>query len=63
MRISPTPTPVYRPAAARPAAVAQAPAPVLRTADGPPPEYSLWTMLKDIGSRIISGIKRLFGRD
>jgi hypothetical protein len=62
MRISPTPSPVYK-AAARPQAVTQAPAPAPRAAEGPPPEYSLWSILKDIGARIVSGVKRLFGRD
>ena len=65
MRISPAvmPTPRYQAVSQAPAQPAAQPARAIRTADGPPPEYSLWSMLKDIGSRIVSSIKRLFGAD
>ncbi|MFN3429237.1 MAG: hypothetical protein ACK46X_04715 [Candidatus Sericytochromatia bacterium] len=63
MRISPVATPLPRYRAIAQVQPAAEPARIVRTADGPPPEYSLWSMLKDVGSRIVSGIKRLFGAD
>lgn len=60
MRITGTPR-IARATAAR----AQAPAapqarPRVRAADGPPPEYSLWAILKDIGQRIGAFFRNLF---
>ncbi|MNS23735.1 hypothetical protein D3C72_555610 [compost metagenome] len=65
MRITPAvmPTPRYQATSQAPAQPTLQPARVVRADDGPPPEYSLWSMLKDIGNRIVSGIKRLFGAD
>lgn len=58
-------TPTYRPPVARAAQapVAQEAARPVRAADGPPPEYSLWAILKDIGNRIGAWFKGLLGRD
>lgn len=65
MRISPAVMPPTRYQAVAPQAqAAQTQAPrAVRAADGPPPEYSLWSMLKDLGSRVVNAIKGLFGRD
>lgn len=60
MRINGSPM-LARPTVAR----AQAPAapqlrPQVRTADGPPPEYSLWAILKDVGARIGNFFRNMF---
>lgn len=59
-RVRPSyPTPPARAAAVPPVPGARA----VRAADGPPPEYSLWAILKDLGSRLGAWFRGLFGRD
>jgi hypothetical protein len=61
MRISPVATvaPRYQAPRIAQAAAPQPPRPV-QAAEGPPPEYSLWSILKDIGTRIKSFFTGLF---
>ncbi|MFP5501063.1 MAG: hypothetical protein ACLGIN_01150 [Candidatus Sericytochromatia bacterium] len=57
----------HQPPLITPPTVARAQAPTAlppriqaRASDGPPPEYSLWAMLKDIGQRIGDFFRNLF---
>lgn len=60
MRITGTPL-ITRPTVARAQApTAPPPRNQVRASDGPPPEYSLWAMLKDIGERIGNFFRNLF---
>ena len=51
MRIAATPL-IARATVARAQAPTAPPRHQVRTSDGPPPEYSLWAILKDLGQRI-----------